>query len=134
MRNERVARILVVVLGAMFAPTGVQAALFPRSFHDDFPLGRGWLAAAGGHYDEHLVRDVGALFLALTVLSIWAWWRPALCTPVSVAWLIQGIWHLGFHLGDLDGLEGFDRIGLLGSLITVPVVAAAALWADRPRT
>lgn len=134
MRNDRFGRILVVALGAMFVPTGVQASFFPRSFHDDFPLGRGWIAAAGGQYDEHLVRDVGALFLALAVLSIWSWWRPALCTPVAVAWLIQGIWHLVFHLGDLDGLDGIDRVGLVGSLVAVPVLAIAALWADRSRT
>lgn len=133
MHNERLARVLVVALGVMFVPTGVQAAFFPRSFHEDFPLGRGWLAAAGGHYDEHLVRDVGALFLALAVISIWSWWRPALCAPVAVGWLIQGVWHLVFHLGDLEGLDGLDQAALVASLVAVPVLAAATLVVGRSR-
>lgn len=124
-------RAIVVALGVMFLPAGLQAALFPRSFHDDFPLGRGWIAATGGVYDEHLVRDVGALFLALAIVSVWAWWRPALCAPVAVAWLVQGTLHLAFHLGHLDQLDGFDRVGMVVSLAVVPPLAVAALLADR---
>ncbi len=125
------ARGLCVALGVMFAPTGLQAGFFPRSFYDDFPFGRGWIPLSDGHYDEHLVRDVGGLFLALVVLSIWSWWRPALCLPVAVAWLGQGSFHLVFHLRNLDGVTGLDRVGLIGSLIAAPVVAAAAIVAAR---
>ena len=125
------ARGLCVALGVMFAPTGLQAAFVPRSFYDDFPLGRGWIPLTAGHYDEHLVRDVGGLFLALVVLSVWSWWRPALCLPVAVAWFGQGVFHLVFHLRHLDGIAGVDRIGLVGSLVAAPVVAAVAIIAAR---
>ena len=50
---------------------GVQAEFFPRSFYDDFPFGRGWVAM-DGRYNEHLIRDFGALNLALLVLTIGA--------------------------------------------------------------
>ena len=43
---------------------GLQALFTPRSFYDDFPLGRGWVAM-DGPYNQHLVRDVGSLNLAL---------------------------------------------------------------------
>ncbi len=44
---------------------------FPRSFYEDFPLpGRDWVSTLGP-YDEHLVRDYGALNLALGS----CWWR-----------------------------------------------------------
>ncbi len=115
----------------MFLPTGLQAALFPRSFHDDFPLGRGWIAATGGVYDEHLVRDVGALFLALSIVSVWAWWRGALCAPLAVAWLVSGPLHLVFHLRHLDHLDGLDRVAMVASLAVVPPLAVAALLAER---
>ena len=47
----------------------------PQSFYDDFPgLGRAWVSV-DGPYNEHLVRDVGALNLALLVLFVVAWVR-----------------------------------------------------------
>jgi hypothetical protein len=47
---------------------GMWALLVPHSFYDDFPLpGRDWVSTLGP-YNEHLVRDVGALNLALGVL------------------------------------------------------------------
>lgn len=66
----------MVVLALTAATVGVWAAGFPRSFHADFPLpGRGWIAGLGP-YHEHLIRDVGGLYLALLVLSVPAWRRP----------------------------------------------------------
>ena len=41
----------------------LRAASPRRSFYEDFPLGRGWVEALPA-YSEHLVRDVGGLFLA----------------------------------------------------------------------
>nr|AGS49532.1 hypothetical protein [uncultured bacterium esnapd8] len=51
---------------------GVWAAVLPVSFYNDFRLpGRRWVSALGP-YSEHLIRDVGGLYLALLVLSIYA--------------------------------------------------------------
>lgn len=73
------------------------------------------------------MRDVGALFLALGIVSIWAWWRPALCTPAALAWVVQGSWHLAFHVRHLDAFEGIDLAGMLGSLVLAPLAASLAL-------
>jgi hypothetical protein len=110
-------------------PAGVQATFAPRSFFDDFPIDRGWIAAEGGSYDEHLVRDVGVLFLALIVVTFWAAWRGEFLAPVAVAWLVQGVGHLACHVGHLDGVADIDRVGLVGSLVAIPVLAAIALGA-----
>jgi len=67
---SRVRLMLWVLMFSAFG-VGVQAEFFPRSFYDDFPLGRGWVAM-DGRYNEHLIRDVGALNLALLVLTIGA--------------------------------------------------------------
>ncbi len=128
---------MVVAVGVMFLPAGLQAAFFPRSFFDDFPVGRGWIAGADPFYGEHLVRDVGALFLAMVVVSIWAWWEPALCLPVAVAWLVQGTLHFVYHVGHLHGLDGVDKLGILGSLVVVPIIAITVIIIevrDRART
>lgn len=117
----------LAAIGLLMLPAGAQAAFAPRSFFDDFPLGRGWIAAEGGTYDEHLVRDVGFLFLALIGVTLWAAWRRQFETPVAAAWLLQGAAHLAYHVGHLDGLTGVDRAGLIGSLVVIPALAAIAL-------
>lgn len=123
------ARVCLAAIGLLTLPVGVQAAFAPRSFFDDFPFGRGWIAAEGGSYDEHLVRDVGLLFVALTVVTLWSAWRGELVAPIAVAWLVQGLGHLAYHVGHLDGVAGVDRVGLVGSLVVIPVLAALALGA-----
>lgn len=107
-------------------PVGLQAALFPRSFFDNFPAGRGWIAATDGAYDEHLVRDVGVLYLALVIVTAWTAFTRTAERAVAVAWFLQGVAHLGFHANHLDGLSRADSIGLVTSLAAVPVLAVVA--------
>lgn len=128
-RGVTTARVCLGAIGLFMLPAGVQAAFAPRSFFDDFPLGRGWIAAEGGSYDEHLVRDVGVLFLALIIVTLWAAWRGEFLVPVTVAWLVQGVAHFAYHVGHLDGVAGVDRVGLVGSLAVIPALAAVALGA-----
>ncbi|MEZ5168620.1 MAG: hypothetical protein R2695_19875 [Acidimicrobiales bacterium] len=134
MARLRRAQWCLGLIGAVMLPVGLQAALAPRSFFDDFPIGRGWITAEGGVYDEHFVRDVGVLFLALVLVTLWAAWRGELVVPVALAWLVQGLGHAAYHVGHLDGLEGVDRVGLVASLVMIPVAAAAALAYARPRS
>ena len=123
------ARVCLAAIALFMVMAGLQATLAPRSFFEDFPVGRGWIAAEGGSYDEHLVRDVGVLFLALIIVTVWAAWRCVFLVPVAVAWLVQGVGHFAYHVGHLDGLDGIDRVGLVVSLAAVPVLAAIALGA-----
>ena len=65
-----VKRWLAGVLAVTAAVVGTWAAAFPMSFYNDFPgFRRGWVSTLSP-YSEHLIRDVGALYLALLVLSI----------------------------------------------------------------
>ena len=68
---------------------GVWATFFPQSFYDDFPgAGRVWVAV-DGPYNEHLVRDVGQLSLAIALVSGVAAWTmiPVLVRVAAAAWL-----------------------------------------------
>ena len=136
MNRERIQRGSLALIALFMLPTAIQATIAPESWFDDFPLGRGWVAAQGGVYDEHLVRDVGVLFLALIVVTAWSAWRREAMTIMAIAWLIQGVFHFGYHVGHLDGLDTADRVGLVGSLISIPILAAISLWArsSGPRT
>ncbi len=129
MNRGRVEYVALGLLAVFMLPAGLQAAFAPRSFFDDFPLGRSWISHQGDAYNEHLVRDVGALFLAMVIVTAWTAWRRGPSRPVAVAWLVQGILHLAFHAGHLEGYDTVDKIGLIGSLVAVPVLALVVLWA-----
>lgn len=129
MNRRRVEATALALIAAFMLPAGFQATFFPASFFDDFPFGRGWIAAEGGTYDEHLVRDVGALFLALIVVTVWAIRRREAARLVAVAWLVQGTLHFVYHVGHLDAYDTVDRVGLVGSLVTIPALALVTLWA-----
>lgn len=127
-RRHRVEGVALGLIAVLMLPAGLQAAFAPKSFFDDFPLGRGWIAHHGDAYNEHLVRDVGALFLAMIIVTGWTVLRRRPGRGVAVAWLVQGVLHLAFHLGRLDGYGTADKIGLSGSLALVPLLAVLAIW------
>jgi hypothetical protein len=131
------ARIVLGYLALSGFLVGVWAGAAPRSFYDDFPgLGRVWVAV-DGPYNQHLVRDVGWLNLALAVATAWAavTLTRSLVVAVLVAWLVTGIPHVWYHVANLTGLDRADRVGALASLALAPVLAAVLLVLvvrDRP--
>jgi len=123
------ARIVLAYLALSGALVGLWAGFAPRSFYDDFPgLGRVWVAV-DGPYNEHLVRDVGWLNLALMVATIWAavTLARALVVGVLAAWLVTGVPHLVYHVANLGGLGTGDRVAELASLALAPVLAGVLL-------
>jgi hypothetical protein len=127
MTAGRIERGSLALIAVFMLPTALQATFAPRSWFDEFPLGRGWIAAEGGAYDEHLVRDVGVLFLALVIVTAWAVWRGQATRAVASAWIVQGGLHLVYHIGHLDGLGTADQAALVGSLVSIPLLASIAL-------
>jgi hypothetical protein len=67
----------------------------------------------------------------MVVVTAWAAWRHAPYRPIAVAWLVQGVLHLSYHVGHLDAYDGVDEVGLVGSLVIVPVLALVTLLAGR---
>ena len=127
-------RLMQWVLAFSAFGVGAQAEFFPRSFYDDFPFGRGWVAM-DGRYNEHLIRDVGALNLALLVLTIGAIvvGSRAINRIAAISWLVYAAPHLLYHLRHLTmTMPGVDKVGIVVSL-SVPVAAAIVMLFDRPR-
>lgn len=115
----------MALLALQAAVVGCWALLAPRSFYDDFPgFGRHWVSL-DGPYSEHLVRDVGSLFLALLVVTAAAWaMAPARRGParlVGLAWLAYAVPHLTYHYLHLDVFEPVDQV------LNVAVLAATVL-------
>lgn len=125
----RTTRISLGLLALQAAVVGWWALLAPRSFYDDFPgFGRHWVSL-DGPYSEHLVRDVGSLFLALLVVTAAAWAAAAHRGPgrlVGLAWLAYAVPHLAYHYVHLDVFEPVDRV-LNVILLAVTVLLPAHL-------
>jgi hypothetical protein len=122
-------RIGLAVLAVPALIIGVWAAFAPRSFYDDFPgLGRMWVAP-DGPYNEHLVRDVGELNLALAVVTVIALvaLTPILVRAVLAGWIVYSVPHLVYHLRHLDPFATDDQVSIIASLALVPVLAVVLL-------
>ena len=118
MTQQRWIRIALAYLALQGIQIGVWALFAPQSFYDGFPgFGLSWIAV-DGPYNEHLVRDVGALQLALAAVFIAAAVRleRTMITTACVAALIWGVPHFIYHLFNTEGLGTGDQIGVLGGL------------------
>ena len=128
-KHEGVLRILLVILAAPSVLIGLWAGFAPRGFYDDFPgLGRSWVAP-DGPFNEHLVRDVGVLNLALAVVTIAAavWLTRPLVRATALAWLVYSVPHLVYHVRHRGVLDSSDQVSSLASLALVPLLALAVL-------
>jgi apolipoprotein N-acyltransferase len=128
-------RALLAILSVSGATVGAWAAFAPRAFYDKFPgLGQMWVSV-DGPYNEHLVRDVGALNLALAVVSICALVSLARSTVVAtgLAWLAYGVPHFVYHARHLGPFDGTQGVSVLASVASTSVVALVILWLERAR-
>lgn len=120
-------------LAVSAAFVGGWATFAPHSFYTSFPLpGRHWVSMAGA-YDEHLVRDVGALYLSLLVVTCWAIRRRSddAFRVTGGAWAIFSLPHLLFHATHLDGMGTLDSVSEVGSLALTLLLALALLLPQR---
>jgi len=129
-------RIGLAYLAVGYALVGFWAAFAPRSFYTDFPgAGRHWISP-DGPYNQHLIRDVGELNLALLVVVAAA--AVTLSLPLVraalVATLVNGVLHVVYHLGHVDMFSSADQVAIIGSLVLAPVVALVLLVAVRGGT
>ena len=129
-----VTRIILAYLALQSLQLGVWALFAPRSFYDGFPgFGRTWVAI-DGPYNEHLVRDFGALNLALLVLLGAAAFTLSrqLVIVACIAAMTWGVPHLLYHVFNTDGLSSSDVVANLGGLLIFAVLPVVALIASRP--
>lgn len=133
---DRVVRVALAVLAATGALVGVWAAFLPRSFYDDFPSGGRVWVAVDGPYNEHLVRDVGELNLALAFVAAVAAVTLVRAAVVAAAgaWVVYSLPHLVYHLRNLDVYDTTDKVlnvVALGGAVVLPVVVLVAEFRRR---
>ena len=130
LRSPNAARAALAILLLSAASVGIPAALAPHAFYNDFPFLAHWVDRIPP-YNEHLVTDVGGLYLGFAVLFAWAAWtlQPTLVRAVCSAWLLAAALHLGFHATHLDNFDTADAIAELASLAFLLIPPPLAIWA-----
>jgi hypothetical protein len=130
-------RVALVILSAGFGVVGIWAQFAPQSFYDDFPGGGRHWVTGDGPFNEHLIRDVGGLNLALTVIAV-----AALNTGSALVTRLAGLValpfvlpHAVYHSAHLSMFaDTVDKMGLAISLwgtVVLAVVLAVGPWSGR---
>ena len=126
-RERGLLRVGLLFMAATPLAGGLWTLSFPRVFYEDFPLpGSDWVSTLGP-YNEHLVRDYGALNLALGVLLVAAavYLERRLAQVALVTWLVFEVPHFVFHLGQTHHFSvgsNLAQLGGLALLIVLPLV------------
>ena len=122
------ARVSLWLLAATGLALGIYASFLPRQFYDDFPFGRQWVSH-DGPYNEHLVRDFGAMNLALATVTLVALYfgSRAAARAAAAGWLVFSVPHAIYHFRHLGHYETADQIGNVVSLSLGIALAVAAL-------
>ena len=120
------AKVILYSLGGIQFLNGLWITISPTSFYDDFPLGRGWVEALPA-YNEHLMRDVGGLFMATGFLLLVAGvlLERRLILISLVTWLLFAVPHTVYHLLNLEPYETGDAIG---NALALAATVVLPLW------
>lgn len=132
-RARLTARTSLGLLAVSQVLIGGWALLVPGHFFASFPAaGHAWVALLPP-YNEHLVRDVGALSLALTVVlaAAAATADRLLVRVAAVASVFYSVPHTLFHGLHLDDFTLGDAIAQMAGFVLQLGLAAAALLATR---
>jgi hypothetical protein len=109
---------LLLALGIPQGLIGLWAFFAPHSFYKSFGIGSGGWVQTLGAYDEHLVRDVGSLFVGLAVLMTVAAVRGqrSLSYTAVAVWLTFAIPHMVWHMFNLGPYSFGNAIANVFSL------------------
>jgi hypothetical protein len=118
---------LLVIAFAQLGPT-LQALLAPKSFYEDFPLGRGWVKAYPA-YNDHLIYDYGAYTLGAVVALVLAaiWLDRRVVQLATVSWLVSATIHLVNHVVTVDRYSTGDAVANLSGLLLFVVIPGGLL-------
>jgi hypothetical protein len=84
-----------------------------------------------GTYNEHLTTDVGAFYLAFSVLFGWAAARESRDAGFAacMAWTTFSLPHLAYHVTHLGTFPAADAVAQTGSLVLLTLVPLALIYA-----
>lgn len=126
------ALIATVIIAAV---VGVWSFAFPQSFYDHFPSVLGEWISQDGPYNEHLVRDHGAMYLALGAASLagFFWREQAVYRVLGIAWTVFGVLHFSYHVTHLGHMSASDATSQVIVLIVAVVLGVGLFVPPRAR-
>ncbi|HVR34007.1 MAG TPA: hypothetical protein VMS74_15025 [Acidimicrobiia bacterium] len=116
-----------MVLGWGALIQGGWAYFWPRSFYEDFPVdGAAWVSTLGP-FNDHLIQDVGAALIGMGAAALVAAVRGDVSAIRAVAsgFVLFGVAHLGFHLGELDHFSPAAATTQVATLVALVLLPAA---------
>ncbi len=104
-------RICLGVLGLSALAIGLPASFAPETFYTDYPFFTA-LVSLLPPYNEHLITDIGGLYLGFGVMFIWAMVQPSrqLVIPLCTAWIVAQALHFAFHISHLTGFTTTEAV------------------------
>ncbi|GAA5142311.1 hypothetical protein [Pseudonocardia adelaidensis] len=136
-REARVRGTVVGILGVLAAghgAAGMWALAVPLVFYEGFPLpGHPWVALLPP-YNEHLVRDFGALNLALAVVLVGAALRADRATVrlAAIAVLAAAVPHAAYHALHLSHFPPVDAVTqTAGTVVHIAVLVVVLVLSGR---
>ncbi|MFC0111958.1 hypothetical protein [Kibdelosporangium aridum] len=129
-------RISLAFIALTSAYVGFFAYFATESWYDSFPgFGLRWLPQLGP-YNEHLSKDVGAAYLAFTLLSLLVLAnvkKPMVVPMAGAVLLVFNFLHFVYHLTMLHMYEPLDQV-LNVVLLSLLVVMSIVLVVPARRT
>jgi len=118
------------VLAAIDAGVGAMQLFAPQTFYDRFPSSAHTWVAYLPPYNEHLMRDVGGLNLALLIVVVVAavTLDRLIVRTALAAVLFFAVVHFVFHATHLEHFPRGDAIGQTISLGVTVLLPAILLW------
>ena len=135
MSSSNLIKASLAILAFAALSVGLPAAFAPQAFFDDYPFFSSWVGLLPP-YNEHLVTDVGGLYLGFGFLFVWALVKPSrqLILPLCAGWFVAQILHFIFHIGHLEGFGTADAVAQtigLAAMTLVPLIPILILGRRR---
>jgi len=133
------ARWIQVLLGINFVvllPLAVWPLASPQGFYDNFPGGGFHWIDINGPYNEHFIRDFGALNAALAVVVGFALWKltTGLVQAAGVALAVYALPHAIYHLAHLDVYESSEKLVAVAPLVLQIFMGVAIAMLPSPNS
>lgn len=109
---------------------GFYAVLAPEHYFKHFPGGGHAWVVLDGPYNEHLMRDYGALNLALGAVALCAliFASRDLTITAAIAEIVYAVPHITYHLAHPSRIgDNSDQFGAIGGLMLNAVLGIALL-------
>jgi hypothetical protein len=128
--RTRWAQVLLGINLVALLPLAVWPLASPRGFYENFPGGGLHWIDINGPYNEHFLRDFGALNAALVVVIVFALWKPAvaLLQATGLALAVYALPHAVYHLSHLDVYKSSEKFIATAPLVLQFFMGLAIAW------